>query len=136
MPRIGDMKVSKFLKRSDLGEDDERMFTITGVSEENAGTADQEDIKWALLFKEIDKPMILNWTNMQLLEKVTGSDNTDDWTGKRVLVWFDESVQFKGEMKGGLRIKRAPKGRETKAKEREPGEDDDTSGDGVPWDTD
>jgi len=111
MPRIGDMRVSKFLKRSDLGDEDERIFTISGVSEENAGTADAEDIKWAINFKETDKPMILNWTNMQMLEKVTGSDNTDDWTGKRILVWFDESVQFKGEMKGGLRIKRAPKGK-------------------------
>jgi len=111
MPRIGDMRVSKFLKRSDLGDEDERIFTISGVSEENAGTADAEDIKWAINFKETDKPMILNWTNMQMLEKVTGSDNTDDWTGKRILVWFDESVQFKGEMKGGLRIKRAGKGK-------------------------
>jgi len=111
MPRIGDMRVSKFLKRSDLGEDDERTFTVSGISEENAGTADQEQIKWALNFKETDKPMILNWTNMQMMEKVTGSDLTDDWEGKRITVWFDESVQFKGEMKGGLRIKRAGKGK-------------------------
>lgn len=126
MPRIGDMKVSKFLKRSDLGEDDEIVFTVKGVSEENAGTADQEDIKWALLFKETDKPMILNWTNMQLMERITGSDNTDDWTGKKIMIWFDESVQFKGEMKGGLRIKKAPgSARPAAAKPaREPGEDD------------
>ena len=110
MPRIGDMRVSKFLKRSDLGDEDERIFTISGVSEENAGTADAEDIKWAINFKETDKPMILNWTNMQMLEKVTGSDNTDDWNGRQIVVWFDESVQFKGEMKGGLRIRRSGKG--------------------------
>lgn len=126
MPRIGDMKVSKFLKRSDLGEDDEMVFTVKGVSEENAGTADQEDIKWALLFKETDKPMILNWTNMQLMERITGSDNTDDWTGKKIMIWFDESVQFKGEMKGGLRIKKAPGApRSTPRQEVPPPTDDD-----------
>lgn len=126
MPRIGDMKVSKFLKKTDLGDDEEMIFTIKGVSEENVGNDDNPDIKWCLLFKETEKPMVLNWTNMQLVERATGSDNTDDWTGKRIKVWFDESVQFKGEMKGGLRIKKAP-GSNPVPKSREPGEDD------VPW---
>lgn len=129
MPRIGDMKVSKFLKKSDLGDDEEMTFTIKGVSEENVGNDDNPDIKWCLLLKEIDKPMVLNWTNMQLLEMILGSDNTDDWRGKRVRVWHDPSVQFKGELKGGLRIKKGPAS-STKAPEPTP------PGDDVPWEDD
>ena len=46
-------------------------------------------------------------TNLQLCAKACGSEEMTDWNGKLVTIWFDDSVMFKGEMKGGLRIKRA-----------------------------
>lgn len=108
MPSIDDMKVSKFLKKSDLGDDEQAVYTIAGVSEENVGNDDKPDVKWVLLFKDQSKPMVLNWTNMQLAAMIFGSRETDSWTGKRITVWHDPSVQFKGEMKGGLRLRKAP----------------------------
>lgn len=109
MPNIDNMKTSKFLKKSDLGDDDERVLTIAAVDKDNVGTDENEDLKWVLRFREEPKAMVLNWTNMQLCASVLGSRNTDDWIGKRILVWHDPAVMFKGEMKGGLRIRKAPK---------------------------
>lgn len=110
MPSIDDMKVSKFLKKSDLGDNEEKIFTIAGVGEENVGNDDNPEVKWVLHFKDEPKAMVLNWTNMQLCANACGSRSTDDWTGKRVLVWHDASVMFKGEMKGGLRIRKVKGG--------------------------
>lgn len=131
MPNIQDMKVSKFLKQNDLGEDGEATFIIEGVKEANVGTDDNPETKWTLNFRGSEKPMVLNWTNMQLCAKACGSEKTEDWTGKRIIVWFDDSVMFKGEMKGGLRIKRAPGTARPAAAPQPVVPDDD-----VPWDKD
>jgi hypothetical protein len=33
-------------------------------------------------------------------------DDTDDWIGKQVILYNDESIQFAGKVTGGLRFKR------------------------------
>jgi hypothetical protein len=50
--------------------------------------------------------MLLNSTNIKLLEKACGSDDTDDWVGKEVIVYNDENVSFGGQITGGLRIRK------------------------------
>ena len=118
MPKINDMLPSKFLKQSDVDQD--YIVTIRGVEQVNvaAQDADQDDFKYVIHFEEFDKPMVLNSTNIQLLAKATDSDDTDDWTGKQVIVYTDPNVSFGGKVVGGLRIKKyaiskpvAPKGR-------------------------
>jgi hypothetical protein len=39
-----------------------------------------------------------------------GSDNTDDWIGKQIVLFVDPSVSFAGKIVGGIRL-RAPKGK-------------------------
>lgn len=106
MPKISEMMSSKFLKKDDVGEDGV-VCTIAGVSQENVAKegADPE-IKWCLHLTNFDKPLVLNTTNLKLLGRATGSDNTDDWEGKKVILYDDPSVQFKGEMKGGIRVRK------------------------------
>jgi hypothetical protein len=50
--------------------------------------------------------MVLNSTNIQLMAKACGSDDTDDWIGKQIIVYVDENVSFGGELVGGLRIRK------------------------------
>jgi hypothetical protein len=118
---IHDLKQSRFLKKSDLGDGEERTFTIEGFDEDNVGTKEEPDVKPLMLFREIDKPMVMNWTNLQLGAVILKTENIDDWIGQRVTVWFDPSVPFGNKLVGGLRLKKpsaaAPRG-------REPGEDD------------
>lgn len=105
MPKISEMIESKYLKQSDFP--DPFIVTVHKVGQINiAKEGDQPDNKWAVRFQEFNKPMLLNSTNIKLLEKACGSDDTDDWIGKEVIVYTDESVSFGGQVVGGLRIRR------------------------------
>lgn len=66
-------------------------------------------MRWALHFRELDKPMILNSTNGQIIAKITGSEESDDWDGKQIVLYHDPNVSFGGKLVGGIRV-RAPKG--------------------------
>jgi len=68
----------------------------------------EEELKWCLHFSNLEKPLVLNMTNMQLISKITGSENTDDWTGKQIVIYNDPTISMGGRITGGLRV-RAPK---------------------------
>ena len=105
---ISNMKQSRYLKAADV--DPERVVTIKAVAQENVGPeSGPEQIKWVLHTHELDKALVLNWTNIQLIARVTGSQDTDHWPGKQIILWNDESVQFHGEIVGGVRVRQAPK---------------------------
>lgn len=98
---------SKFLKKEDV--DPPKLVTIKALRQANVAMDDQpEEMKWTVLFKELEKPMVLNSTNIQLLTKALGTDETDEWVGKQVVVYNDPNVSFAGKITGGVRI-RAPK---------------------------
>lgn len=98
---------SKFLKKEDV--DPPKLVTIKALRQANVAMDDQpEELKWTIFFKEVEKPMVLNSTNIQLLIKALGTDETDDWIGKQVVVYNDPNVSFAGKITGGVRI-RAPK---------------------------
>ena len=105
MAKISDMIESKYLKQSDFP--DPLIVTVSKIGKVNiAKEGDEPEHKWAVRFKEFAKPMLLNSTNIRLLEKACGSDDTDDWIGKEVIVYTDESVSFGGQVVGGLRIRK------------------------------
>lgn len=101
MPRIHEMVESKFLKKEDAGEG--ILVTIKGVEKRDVGTESEPEQKWVLLLEE-QKPLVLNSTNLALLEKALGSDNSDDWTGQKVVLFNDENVSFGGKLTGGVRV--------------------------------
>lgn len=107
MPKTSDMRESKFLKQTDVGRG--ALGTIDKVIQMNVAKegADPE-MKWCLTFADIDKPLVLNATNIQLCEKAFGSDDTDDWHGKQIVLYTDPNVSFQGKLVGGIRV-RAPK---------------------------
>lgn len=107
MPKTSDMRESKFLKQTDVGRG--ALGTVEKVVQMNVAKegADPE-MKWCLTFHEIEKPLVLNSTNIQLCEKIFGSDDTDDWKGKRIVLYTDPNVSFQGKLVGGIRV-RAPK---------------------------
>ena len=104
MPRIGEMIESKYLKQSDVPEETE--VTIVKVGQINVAREDEQpEMKWAIRFQELKKPMVLNSTNIQLLAKACESEDTDDWIGKKVIIYSDPNVSFGGKLVGGLRVK-------------------------------
>lgn len=104
MPRVSEMIESKYLRKEDI--QDEAVVTIERIGKVNVALDDQpEEKKWAVKFAEFAKPMVLNSTNIQLLAKACGSDNTDDWKQRKVIVYVDDNVSFQGKLIGGLRIR-------------------------------
>lgn len=133
MPKLNEMIESKFLKKEDVGVDG-TVCTIKDVTQEKVGREDDPnaDTKWCLVVKEFKKPMVLNKTNMQRLAKITGSEDTDDWIGQRVILYNDEDVEFRGEIVGAIRVRALRKAKPAVAASknfeveamRQPGEDD------------
>ncbi len=106
MPRVSDLKSSKFLKKEDVEQ--QVLVTIKKYEEMNVAMENQApEMKWALYFNELDKPLILNQTNGMMIEVITGSDNFDDWIGKQIVLFDDPNVMFGGKMVGGIRVRMA-----------------------------
>ncbi len=107
MPNINQMRESKFLKQSDVEQP--VLATIDKVVQMNVAKEGVDpELKWCVVFHELEKPLVLNYTNMQLVAKVAGSEDTDEWVGKRVVLYTDPNVSYQGKLVGGIRV-RAPK---------------------------
>jgi hypothetical protein len=77
MPKISEMRESKFLKQSDVGTG--TLMTIEGCEQYNvAKEGAEQELKWCLVFAETDKPLVLNSTNAQrvLWRKSGGRDSS------------------------------------------------------------
>lgn len=99
MPSVSEMLPSRFLKQSDIEQP--TVVTIGGVNKEVL----DDQTKWVLNFHELDKPLVLNTTNIQALARVCGSSNSDHWQGKKAILYVDENVSYGGKIVGGLRIR-------------------------------
>lgn len=107
MPKVGEMLESKFLRKEDF--DIPKLLTVAGVVQENVAMAGAEpEMKWCLQFQETEKPLVLNSTNIQLCAKAFGSDDTDEWIGRQIVLYHEPHVSYGGKLVGGIRV-RAPK---------------------------
>lgn len=123
MPKTSEMRESKFLKQSDVGRG--ALGTVDTVVRMNvAAEGADPELKWCMTFAEIEKPLVLNSTNIQLCEKIFGSDNTDDWHGQRLVLYTDPNVSYQGKLTGGIRV-RAPKANAVPPPPPPPPDDDD-----------
>ena len=105
---VNQLKQSKFLTRGDVGKG--ILVTIRGdVYQENvAKEGAPEENRWCIAFDEVEKPMVLNSTNGQLIAKVCGSEESENWNGHKIVLYDDPNVSFAGKLVGGIRV-RAPK---------------------------
>lgn len=107
MPSISDLKQSKFLTKTDvtppvLGTI--RAYEQVNVAKDGAPVEE----KYVLHFNELEKPLVLNSTNGQIIASITKSEDFDGWIGKTIVLYFDPNVSFGGKLTGGIRV-RAPK---------------------------
>jgi len=116
---IASLKQSKFLTKADVGTG--VLATIKEVYQDNTALEGApEDLKWIISFSEIEKPMVLNSTNGQLIAQITGSDETDNWYGHKIVLYEDPSISFRGKVVGGIRV-RAPRNQPKPAPKAAPG---------------
>lgn len=104
---VSELKESKFLRKEDCGPG--ILVTVHSVSQQNvAKEGAPEEMKWVMHFNETDKPLVLNSTNGQIIAQITGSDDSDNWTGASLVLYHDPNVSFGGKLVGGVRV-RAPR---------------------------
>ncbi len=102
--KLGQMTESKYLKQADIPQP--VLVTISGFTRVNvAQDGEAPEHKWTISFVELDKPMVLNSTNIQLLGVATGTDDTDEMVGRKIVVYTDPNVSYGGKLVGGLRIR-------------------------------
>jgi len=106
MPKIGEMKNSRFLTQHDVGEDG-RVVTVANVEQQNVAPENQpKELKWVMHFEEEwAKPLVLNRVNTELAAKVLKSDDTDDWAGKQIVAYQDPTINYGGKVIGGIRVR-------------------------------
>ena len=94
---------SNYLKKEDFTQP--RACTIHMVKLENVAAAGQpEEMKPVLFINETDKGMVLNKTNANILAALYGPE-TDSWQGKPVQIYNDPTIQYAGQITGGIRFR-------------------------------
>ena len=103
MPNVNDLKESKFLTKNDV--DPPVRVTITNWKHVDVSLEKEpEKMKYVLNFKELPKPLVLNNTNGKRIQKITGEGDFDKWIGAQIVLFNDETVEFAGELVGGIRV--------------------------------
>jgi hypothetical protein len=108
MPTFAEAKGSRFLKSSDVTPSGV-VYTIKGFRTET----NFEKSQVVMYFQEVPKGLALNSINCDILADIgraaglaiDGSTDFNVLAGLRVVVWFDSTVMFKGERKGGIRLR-------------------------------
>jgi hypothetical protein len=95
---------SQYLNASDLAGRGDVPCTIEHIAMENMGNDDDQKAKPVMYFKNGSKGLPLNGTNWDALSAVFGEES-DAWIGKRVTLWLDPSVRFRGKPTPGIRFK-------------------------------
>lgn len=130
MPSVNDLSNSKYVTKEEAGKG--ILVTISGFKKVDVSReSEKEDLQFILLFHEC-KPLVLKKTNgnkiAEIMHEVYGvtRDNEDDgegnmipanenfeyWIGKKIVLWNNPDVEFRGKITGGVRV-RAPKGQPT-----------------------
>lgn len=116
MPNIHDLKESRFVTQQDVGKG--ILVTIRGYEEMDVAKPGCEpEMRWALWFDELEKPMTLNTTKGQLIAdicqqqkglSVEESEQFENWIGLVVVIYRDPNYIFAGRQTGRILV-RAPK---------------------------
>ena len=98
MPKLSQVFSGNYLKAEDL------QGKSVPVIIESVEVKDFDDGKKLIIgFAGKDKQLVCNKTNASILEEVTGSDDTDDWIGKKAVL-VTKKVEFQGKLVPAIRF--------------------------------
>lgn len=103
VPNINDAFPSKYIRASDL-RGAQPVVVIDHVSTEEVGK-DREE-KLVVYFRGKEKGFVLNKTNATKIAALTGSEDTDEWSGRSIRLYAAE-VQFGSDIVEAIRVKPA-----------------------------
>lgn len=83
----------------------DKTLTIKDVLEQEVRSKDSgTEMKLTIQFQETELPMIINRTNADMIAKVTGSNYTGDWIGKKIVVGSSKIRAF-GDVFDAIRVR-------------------------------
>jgi hypothetical protein len=94
---------AKYLQKSDFSSP-RQVIVDTVVMEDVSMESHPAEMKPVLFFKGAPKGMILNKTNANIMVALFGSETTA-WTGQQVEAYNDVTIQFQGQLTGGIRLR-------------------------------
>jgi hypothetical protein len=98
---------SAYLKKEDFPTPE--ILTIAEVREEEVtAPGAKSKRKLILYFNEVEKGLVLNQANGDILFEETGRDDPEQWVGQRVEAYNDPHVVYAGKKVGGIRLRPAP----------------------------
>ena len=104
--KIGAAFPSNYLKKEDCGNG--ILVTVKEVRVEDVGgNGDPQDAKPVVHFHETDKGMVINRTNAEIMTQAMGTDDTDGWIGKQIVLYNEPNIWFGSKQTGGIRVKPA-----------------------------
>ena len=103
-PNADDFIGGNYLKKEDI--DGARIVTLTDVWSEAVLSAGRK--KLVVSFREFEKPLILNKTNIKRLARIFGTGDTKAWRGP-VTLYVEPGVEYAGRVVGGIRVRPAAK---------------------------
>ena len=101
-PNADDFLGGNYLKKEDI--DGEITATVTDVWSEVVLNAGRK--KLVVSFREFEKPLILNKTNIKRFARIFGTGDTTAWRG-HVTVYVEGGVEYGGRVVGGIRVRPA-----------------------------
>src|SRR5262249_10344135 len=96
-----DLFPSKYLKHSDLRGRD---VSVTIDRVEKVSMPDGKK-KGAIFFRNTEKGLILNATNYTTIAQNVGTEDTDDWSGQKIVLYPSET-EFGGRTVDCIRVRR------------------------------
>ena len=99
-PNANDFLGGNYLKKEDI--DGEITATVTDVWSEVVLNAGRK--KLVVSFREFEKPLILNKTNIKRFARIFGTGDTKAWRGP-VTLYVEPGVEYAGRVVGGIRVR-------------------------------
>lgn len=100
MPKFGDYFESAWLRAEDLNGKD---FTLT-ISGFGEGKLPDGKTQVYLEFKGTEKKLGVNRTNGNIIADVLGTDEMDDWVGKKITL-YPTKTEFQGKRVACIRVR-------------------------------
>ena len=114
-PNANDFLGGNYLKKEDI--EGEMTVTMTNVWSESVLNSRRK--KLIASFREFEKPLILNKTNIRCLAQIFGTVDTTVWRGV-VTLYVEAAVEFGGRVVGGIRVRPTRKASVTTTTHRQP----------------
>jgi hypothetical protein len=90
---------SSYLKAADL-QDKRVQVVIAGVTIEEIGDGEHKPV---VKFQGKDKRLVLNKTNSSTICEITGTEETDEWPGTKIVL-YPTKVDYQGKRVDGIRV--------------------------------